>query len=58
MKNKVLYVITAIAAIVFLFSIAAMDSEDFTFPLILTAISGIWLALFAIANKDRTAYSV
>ena len=50
-KNTVLKSITTIAVSVFLLSIMAMDSES-NLPFYAGMISGLWLILFVIANKN------
>ena len=50
-KNTVLKSITTIAVSVFLLSIMAMDSES-NLPFYAGMISGLWLILFIIANKN------
>lgn len=48
-KNAILKIITTIAAFSFAFSACCMDSESFA-PVIVCAISSIWLILFITAN--------
>ena len=52
MKNKILKTITAIAAIGFLLSASALDSDGFTVNYICAGCL-TWLVLFLIANRKR-----
>ena len=52
MKNKILKTITAIAAIGFLLSASALDSDGFTVDCVCISCL-IWLILFFIANRKR-----
>ena len=52
MKNKILKTITTIAAIGFILSGAALDSDGFTVNYICGGCM-IWLVLFLVANRKR-----
>ena len=52
MKNKILKTITTIAAIVFLLSASALNSDGFTVNFICAGCLA-WLVLFFIANRKR-----
>lgn len=50
-KNVILKVVTAIALIVFMLSVIALDSDSYI-PFFTGMGSGLWLLGFAIANKN------
>ena len=52
MKNKILKTITAIAAIGFILSGSALDSEGFTVNYVCAGCL-TWLVLFLVANRKR-----
>lgn len=52
LHNAFLSVVTYSAFIVFLFSLASMDSDSWLPPVALV-VSLAWLMLFALANEDR-----
>lgn len=51
MKNKILKTSAVISGAVFLLSACALDSLS-TVPMILTAVSGAYLAVFGLANQE------
>lgn len=52
LHNAFLWIMTYSAFMVFLFSLASMDSESWL-PPIAMIVSLAWLLLFALANEDR-----
>lgn len=50
--NAILWIITYSAFMVFLFSLASMDSDSWIPPIALI-VSLAWLSLFALASQDR-----
>lgn len=52
MKNKILKTITAVAAIVAMFSACSVDSKSLL-PCAVLVICLAWLLLFGYANKER-----
>lgn len=53
LKNYILIAITIIAFAVYLISAIALDTNGTNMFYIGIIISGLWLALFAYANRDR-----
>lgn len=55
MKNKILFTITAIAAIFFCLGVSLMDSTGFWFVVAIAMTGGSmgWLALFLFLNRGR-----
>lgn len=52
MKNKILWIIANIAMLVFLFSLAAIESENKIIPIIAMFTSLLWLLVFSRVNKN------
>ena len=52
LHNAILWIITYSAFMVFLLSLASMDSDSWLPPVALI-VSLAWLLLFALANQDR-----
>lgn len=53
MKNIVLKAITAIATILLIIAISAMDSENRTLPIVAMLASTAWIGMFLLANRRR-----
>lgn len=53
LKNYILIIITIIAVAAFLLSAIALDTDGTYVFYITAAVSLLWLALFAYANRDR-----
>lgn len=53
MKNLVLKSITAVAAVTYVLSALALDSENPRSAIIALVVSMIWLLLFVKANEER-----
>lgn len=52
-KNIILKAITAVMAVMACLGVMMLDSENLTIPLVMIAISFVWIALFALANKEE-----
>lgn len=50
-KNALLRIITLLAALIFIMSVCAIDTDSW-WPLIITAVSLAWLGLFYYVNDD------
>ena len=53
MKNKVLFFITKVAAVLMFLSALSMDSEKVLIPIVLFVLSAGWLYLFMMVNQEK-----